>query len=109
MAGRASALATAIRAETSFIESEALSLPDGTLDRYLNEEPKLEPFRLTIEKMVESKPHRLHPETEMALASLGEVLNAPVMIYSRSRTADMAFKPVRDSKGNELPDVFRTV
>jgi oligoendopeptidase F len=106
MAGRASALATAIRAETSFIESEALSLPDGTLDRYLNEEPKLEPFRLTIEKMVESKPHRLHPETEMALASLGEVLNAPVMIYSRSRTADMAFKPVRDSKGNELPMSF---
>ena len=33
MAGRASALATRIRAETSFVESEALSLPEGTLER----------------------------------------------------------------------------
>jgi oligoendopeptidase F len=106
MAGRASALATRIRAETSFIESEVLSLPDGTLERYLEEEPGLRPFRLSIEKLIESKPHRLHPETEMALAALGEVLNAPSMIYSRSRAADMTFEPVEDSKGVKHPMSF---
>lgn len=106
MAGRASSLGTRIHAETSFIQSEALSLPEGTLDRYIKEEPGLEPFRLTIEKMIEAKPHRLHPETEMALASLGEVLNAPSMVYGRSRTADMAFEPVTDGKGNSLPMSF---
>jgi oligoendopeptidase F len=106
MAGRASALGTQIRAETSFIESEALSLPEGTLERYLREEPGLEPFRLTIDKMIESKPHRLHPETEMALAALGEVLNAPSMVYGRSRTADMKFEPVEDSKGVKHPMSF---
>ncbi|NLA59860.1 MAG: oligoendopeptidase F [Firmicutes bacterium] len=106
MAGRASALATRIRAETSFVESEALSLPEGTLERYLEEEPGLEPFRLSIQKLIESKPHRLHPETEMALAALGKVLNAPAMIYGRSRTADMTFEPVEDSKGVKHPMSF---
>jgi oligoendopeptidase F len=106
MAGRASALATRIRAETSFVESEALSLPEGTLERYLEEEPGLEPFRLSIQKLIESKPHRLHPETEMALAALGEVLNAPAIIYGRSRTADMTFEPVEDSKGVKHPMSF---
>jgi len=106
MAGKASALATRIRAETTFIESEVLSLPDGTMERYLKEEPGLEPFRLTIEELIESKPHRLHPETEMALAALGEVLNAPSMIYNRSRTADMTFEPVEDSKGVKHPMAF---
>ncbi|HRC54037.1 MAG TPA: M3 family metallopeptidase, partial [Bacillota bacterium] len=103
MAGRVSALSTKIGAEMSFIRSEALSLPDGTLKRYLEEEPGLEPFRIMIEKMIESKPHRLHPETEASLAALGEVLSAPGTIYETSRTADMSFEPVADSKGNLFP------
>ena len=103
MAGRVSALSTKIGAEMSFIRSEALSLPNGTLNRYLEEEPGLEPFRIMIEKMIESKPHRLHPETEASLAALGEVLGAPGTIYETSRTADMSFEPVADSKGNLFP------
>ena len=103
MAGRVSALSTKIGAQMSFIRSEALSLPNGTLNRYLEEEPGLEPFRIMIEKMIESKPHRLHPETEASLAALGEVLSAPGTIYETSRTADMSFEPVADSKGNLFP------
>ncbi len=103
MAGRVSALSTKIGAQMSFIRSEALSLPNGTLERYLEEEPGLEPFRIMIEKMIESKPHRLYPETEASLAALGEVLSAPGTIYETSRTADMSFEPVADSKGNLFP------
>ncbi len=106
MAGRASGLGTRIRAATSFVQSEVLNLPDGTLERYLAEEPGLEPYRLTIEQMIENKQHRLHPETEMALAALGEVLGAPSTIYGRSRTTDMSFEPVEDSHGNRLPMSF---
>lgn len=106
MAGRASALGTRIRAAASFIRSEALALPDGTLEKYLSEEPGLEPFRITIEKMIESKPHLLHPDTEATLAALGEVLNAPAMIYERSRTADLSLNPVADSNGKLHPMAF---
>ncbi len=106
MAGRASALMTQVHAETSFIQSEALGLPGDSLQKYLDEEPGLESFRLTIERMIESKPHRLHSETEMTLAALGEVLDAPSMIYQRSRVADMPFMPVTDSRGNRQPMSF---
>jgi oligoendopeptidase F len=106
MAARAMSLAARIRAETSFVTSEPLTLPDGTLEKYLAEEPGLEPFRITIEKMIEQKPYQLHPDTEAALAALGEVLNAPGMIYERSRTADLSCNPVPDSKGKLHPMTF---
>jgi oligoendopeptidase F len=34
------------------------------------------------------------------LAALGEVLNAPYMVYSRSKSSDMQFAPFTDSAGN---------
>lgn len=105
-AGKASALAAKVQAETSFIRSEALALPEGTLEKYLAEEQGLESFRRMIERMIQEKPHLLHPQTEMALAALGEVLDAPQMIYNRSKAADMTFEPVKDSKGEEHPMSF---
>jgi oligoendopeptidase F len=105
-AGRVGALAAQIGAQISFFQPEVLNLPDGTLERYLKVEPGLEPFRRTIERMIEEKPHLLGPETEKALAALGEVLNAPSMIYQRSKATDMAFDPIVDSKGNTLPMSF---
>ncbi len=104
--GRAGALAAQFGAATSFVRSEALALPDGTLERYLAEEPGLKEFERTIKLLLESKPYLLHPETEMALASLREVLGAPSMIYNRSKAADMTFEPVKDSKGDTHPMSF---
>lgn len=105
-ASRVSSLGAQIFAETSFIRTESLALPEGTLQRYLEEEPGLEPFRRTIERMIAEKPHMLEPQTEMVLAALGEVLNAPSMIYARSKAGDMSFDPVVDGKGNQLPMAF---
>ncbi len=103
---RVSSIASQAFAATSFVRTEALNLPDGVLQRFLDEEPGLELFRRSLELMIEEKPHMLEPQTEMVLAALGEVLSAPSMIYSRSKTADMAFDPVVDGKGNTLPMAF---
>ncbi len=103
MAARAMSLTASVQAATSFIQSEALALPEGKLDEYLAQEAGLEPYRITIEKWIEKKPHLLGPETEMVLAALSEVLNAPGSIYETSRTADLTFEPVLDSKGNQYP------
>lgn len=99
MAGKVASLRARIESETSFVQSEALGLPEGTLQRYLDEEPELEPYKITIERMIEQKPHLLNPETEMTLAALAEVLESPSIIYQRSRTADMSFEPALDGKG----------
>lgn len=104
--GRASALAARVGAELSFIRSEALSLPDGTLERYLQEHEPLKDFERMIGKMIKEKPHLLNPETEVALASLSEVLNSPSLVYNRSKAADMAFEPVLDKNGVSHPMSF---
>ncbi len=103
MAGRASSQAASMQAQTSFIQSEALGLPAGTLERYLDDEPGLEPYRITIEKWIERKPHRLSAETEMVLAAFSQVMNAPAEIYERSRTSDIAVESAADSQGNLHP------
>lgn len=103
MAARAGSLGATIQAQTSFIQSEALGLPEGTLHRYLDEEAGLEPYRITIEKWIEKQPHLLSPETEMVLAALSQVLNSPGTVYETSRTADLTFEPAVDSKGNQFP------
>ena len=103
LAGKAASVGSQIQAETSFVQSEALSLPDGTLERYLQEEAGLEPYAITLQKWIEKKPYLLSPETEMVLAALGQVLNSPVEVYERSRTADLSFDSVADSAGNLHP------
>ncbi|MBS3985776.1 MAG: oligoendopeptidase F [Selenomonadales bacterium] len=103
MAGKAGAIGAEIQAETSFVQSEALTLPDGTLQQYLRDEPGLLPYRVTLEKWIEKKPHMLTPEAEMVLAALGEVLSSPVEVYERSRTADLKFDAVADSEGKLYP------
>ncbi len=105
-AGRSQSLAAKLSAATSFIRSEALALPEGTLETYLDTEPGLAEFRRDIERMIEERPYMLTPEAEEVLAALTEVLNAPSVVYRQSKTADMRFEPVTDSEGNELPMSF---
>jgi len=105
-ADRAGALVARAQAEMSFVRSEMLALPDGTVARYLTEEPGLSSLRRFIEKMLAEKPHMLLPETEEVLAGLGEVLGAPTTIYLRTKAGDITFPPATDSAGQEVAISF---
>lgn len=97
-----SSLATKVYAGLSFINSEILELPDGTVEQYIAEESELVPFQQNLIKLLETKQHRLSAESEEVLASLGEVLDAPYKIYGTSKTADMQFASIEDEEGNQL-------
>lgn len=101
-----SALRTKLFAALSFIDSEILALSKETIEKYLQEEPALEPFRKNLEELIAKKEHTLSPETEEALAALGEVLNSPYQIFSMSKLTDMQFASIEDDKGNVLPNSF---
>jgi oligoendopeptidase F len=88
-----------VGASTSFIDSEILALPAGLLEQFMASEPGLAAFKTHLTDLLELRPHRLGADTERVLASLGEVLNAPAMIYNRSKTGDMQFAPFTDSAG----------
>ncbi len=103
---RVGALAARLGASVSFVDSETLALPDDTLARFLAEEPALAPHRVSLERLIERKPHRLGAETEGVLAALGEVLGAPYAIYQRSKASDIQFAPFADAQGAQHPNSF---
>jgi oligoendopeptidase F len=104
--GRVAAMYANVGAAVSFIESEILSLPEGTVERYLEEEPGLESLRKYLKEILETRPHKLSPETEAVLASLSEVHSAPYMIYQRSKSSDMQFDSITNDQGEEFPVSF---
>src|SRR5690606_28844982 len=105
-AAKVSSIFSSISAALSFIESEILALPDGTIEQYIKEEKELEEFKNNLNVIMDKKPHTLSPETEETLAALGEVHDAPYMIYQRSKASDMTFPSFKEEEGKELPLSF---
>ncbi|CAM4078366.1 MULTISPECIES: oligoendopeptidase F [Bacillus cereus group] len=100
------ALWTKVHTALSFIHNEILSFDEDTIEKYLAEETKLEPFRKSLLDILQKRPHTLSPETEEALAALGEVHSSPYKIYGMTKLADMDFTSIQDEQGNELPVSF---
>lgn len=94
-----------VRAAVNFVDTEVLSLPEGTLHRWLAEQPALGAHHPLLENLLRRKPHMLSAETERVLASLGEVLDAPYTVYARSKTGDVQFAPFT-AAGREHPNSF---
>jgi len=90
----------------SFIKSEIIELPDGTIEQYIKEQPDLQVFERSLYLLLQTKPHRLSAETEKVLASFGEVMGAPYRIYERSKMADITFPSTQNSQGEEVPVSF---
>ena len=102
----AAALGARVHAALTFVDTEILDLPEGTLATWLREAPALGVYRPTLDRLAALRPHRLSAETERVLASLGEVLDAPYTIYGRAKTGDMTFAPFTDSGGTSHPNSF---
>ncbi|MGE6366808.1 oligoendopeptidase F [Bacillus paramycoides] len=101
-----SALGAKMHTARSFIHNEILSFGEGTIEKYLTEETELEPFRKSLLEVLKKRQHTLSPETEEALAALGEVHSSPYKIYGMTKLADMDFTPIQDEQGNDLPVSF---
>ncbi|WP_096187546.1 oligoendopeptidase F [Evansella halocellulosilytica] len=105
---RVGSLVSTVSANMSFIRSEILDLDDKTVERYIQEEPGLEEYRKVLTDLLEMKPHKLSSDAEEVLAAFGEVLNAPYMIYERSKTSDMQFSSFTTDDGEEYPLTFNS-
>lgn len=86
-------------AESAFIVPELLSLPAGTIEGYLNSEPGLEVWRHWLERLIVQRDHLLSVGTEHALASLGDILWSPGLMYRVWRTTDLTFPEVQNGAG----------
>ncbi|HYF78924.1 MAG TPA: oligoendopeptidase F [Symbiobacteriaceae bacterium] len=106
--GTAMALQAKAGALHAQLEATLLGLPEGTLERYLAEEPGLADCRRYLGRLIAEKPHKLSMEAEVALASLAEVHHAPQMIYERIKASDITFEPITDASGTTHPVSFST-
>jgi len=105
-ASRSRDAASRISSALSFVRSEIIALPDGTIDQFIQEQPELRVFERSLGVLLKTKPHRLSAETEKVLTSLGEVLGSPYRIYERSKLADMTFPSTKDGHGADVPVSF---
>jgi oligoendopeptidase F len=106
LVNRAGEVYAEVLAALAFVDTEILALPDGTVQRFIAEEPLLAVHRADLDDLLRRKPHVLSPETERVLAALADVHQAPLAIYQRSRTSDLRFAPFADPAGNERPNTF---
>jgi oligoendopeptidase F len=86
----------------AWIEPEVLALPDGTIERYLTQEPELERWRHALESLLRLRAHVLSADQEMLLAGAGELAAAPNNIFTMLNNADIDHGTLRDEDGNEV-------
>ncbi|MFN7726419.1 MAG: oligoendopeptidase F [Rubrivivax sp.] len=103
---RVAALQARVDANSSFVDAEVLALPEGRLEQLMAQEPGLADFQVPLNLLLAQRPHRLGAETERVLAALGEVTDAPYMVYSRAKSGDMQFAPFTDAAGQTHANSF---
>lgn len=103
MEGKARTLATRLDGVCAWLEPEILDLDEQKLEACLQENEKLEVYRVYLEELRRKKKHTLPKEKERMLAQAYELGNAPYQVYSMFQNADLTFENVRDSQGRELP------
>ena len=86
----------------SWIAPEVLALPDGTVARFVKDEPGLAPYAFFLADIERQRAHTLSPPEEKLLAEAGLVTPAPSTIYGILANADMPFPEVTLSSGQKV-------
>lgn len=95
-------LSVEVGSAVAFLEPEILALPDGAVERYLSDEPQLEKYRHALESLLRQREHVLSAETEMLLASAGEIAMGPDTIFSMLNDADLEYGTIENEEGEQV-------
>lgn len=87
---------------TSYIEPELLKMDLATLEKFLDEEPKLEPYRFDLYDLQRRKEYTLSEKEEKILAEAGLMADGPYSIYNIFSNGEVPFPKVTFSDGSEV-------
>jgi len=73
----------------AWLRPEILALPDGTIARYVGEEPRLAEHRHYLEDLLRSREHVLSPPEERLLAEAGLVVGGAANVFNVFSNAEM--------------------
>jgi oligoendopeptidase F len=85
----------------AWIQPEVLQVGEEVITAYLNEDPRLEPFRFQLEDSLRNAPHTLTPEAEEALSYFGQAHSAPQTIYQLAANSDIPWPTITLASGEE--------
>ena len=86
----------------SFYEPEFMAITEEQYQNFLEEEPKLQPYKHFFDKLLQNKDHVLSQREEELLAGAGEIFGAASETFAILDNADIVFPLVKDEDGNEV-------
>ena len=87
---------------TAYITPEITFTDENIINKYLKEDPRLEPYKRDIQHILEKKKYTLSKEEENLLANYSEILYAPKNIYDMLTNAEFKFGTLIDEEGKEV-------
>ena len=99
---RATGLYTQVNTTLSFIVPEIQTIPNETMQRFIQEEKGLVTYKFFLDELFRQKNHTLSAEEEQIIAQAGDLAQAPGQIFQMLNYADMTFPSIKDEKGNEV-------
>ncbi|PWA12705.1 oligoendopeptidase F [Pueribacillus theae] len=99
---RAFNLATGVSSELAFIVPELLSIPESTLNYFLEENDKLKLYTHALEEINRQRPHVLSQKEEALLAQASEVTSSPSNTFGMLNNADLKFPVIKDENGKDV-------
>lgn len=86
----------------AFFQPEIIELPEGMVEKFINENDELKLYKFRLEDILSNKPHVLSQKEEALLASVSDCLGAPGNIYTMFTNADLTFPEIKDEEGNNV-------
>ena len=93
---------TELARRTAYVRPEILSQPDGAIGRFLEQEPRLGPFRQFLRNLVRQKAHVLSPPEENLLAEAGLLFGGAHQIFSILQNAEMPRSTITLEQGERV-------
>jgi oligoendopeptidase F len=89
--------------QLSFVEPELLRMTPETFDAFAKQEPQLETYRFSFEKLFQQKAHIRSESEEEILSRMGSLGGAFGKIYDDLVVNDLTFPEIPDEDGQMIP------
>jgi len=101
MFGRYQSVAVRAGEAASFIRPEIMAIPAAKLTQLLAAK-ELQPYRLSVERLLRFKKHTLGKKAEQLLAMQGEMAQAAGKAFRQLLDADMKFGTIKNERGEQV-------
>lgn len=96
---KAQSLANQMSAAIAFVDPEILSIPEETLAKFMQDEPRLENYRHRLKQITQKRPHTLPANEEKIIADAGDAMGTSANTFNVLTNSDMEYGYVQDEDG----------